>query len=109
MQYKVVKLDNRYAWSKNFRWCLEFTRSEWTGTGVLDFDRARRWMNQTWGWSQDVETMNDMARILNRRFEPWDDQINPHWAYAVQYKNYRIYLKGDQELSWFQMVHPCAE
>lgn len=106
MRYKAVRLDRRYAYSASFDWCLEFTRSEWKGTGVLDFDRARRWMNETWGWSQDVETMSAMARELNRRVEPWDGVINPHWAYSIKYKEYRIYLKGSKELSWFQLAHP---
>ncbi len=109
MRYKVTKLDKRYAWSDDFAWCLEFTRSEWKGTGVLDFDHARRWMTNAWGWSQDVETMHAMARELNRRVESWDGFINKHWAYAVQYKDYRIYLKSDAELSWFQVAHPCEE
>jgi hypothetical protein len=106
MKYKVTKLDGRYSYSASFCWCLEFTRSEWKGSGVLDFDQARRWMNETWGWSQDVETMNDMARELNKKFQPWDDIINRHWAYSIKYRDYRIYLKSDAELSWFQLAHP---
>jgi hypothetical protein len=32
-------------------------------------------------------------------------QINPHWAYSGQYRKYRIYVQGDQELTMFQLVH----
>ncbi len=86
---------------------LEFSKSTWKGTGVLDFDRARRWMNTTWGWSQDVETRSN---LLQRRMDPintvvQDEDINQHWAYSVQYNDYRIYLKSDKELSWFQLAH----
>lgn len=109
MRYKVVKLDGRYSYSANFRWCLEFTRSDWKGTGVLDFDRARRWMNETWGWSQDVDTMIAMARELNKKIEPWDGIINPHWAYSVKYRDYRIYLASDKELAWFTLKHPTEQ
>ena len=86
---------------------LEFSKSTWTGTGVLDFDRARRWMNRTYGWSQDVETR---TALLKRRIDPLnnsvqDEDINLHWAYSVQYNDYRIYLKGDEELMFFQLSH----
>jgi hypothetical protein len=86
---------------------LEFSKSTWRGTGVLDFDRSRRWMTQTWGWSQDVTTR---ANLLKRRMDPLntavqDEDINIYWAYSVQYNDYRIYLKSDKELSFFQLVH----
>lgn len=89
---------------------LEFSKSTWKGTGVLDFDRARRWMNQNWGWSQDVETRSN---LLQRRMDPGntavqDEDINQHWAYSVQYNDYRIYLTSDKELSWFQLSHPVV-
>ena len=108
MKYKVTKLDGRYAYSASFRWCLEFTRSEWKGSGVLDFDHARRWMTNTWGWSQDVETRTAMARELNKQLYPQDDFINPHWAYSIKYRDYRIYLKSDAELAWFQLANPVV-
>ena len=74
---------------------------------MLDFDRARRWMNTTWGWSQDVTTR---STLLQRRMDPLnqsvtDEDINLHWVYSVQYKDYRIYLKSDKELAFFQLVH----
>lgn len=34
-----------------------------------------------------------------------DEDINLHWAYSVEYRDYRIYLKGDKELAFFQLVH----
>ena len=87
---------------------LEFSKSTWKGTGVLDFDRSRRWVNQTWGWSQDVDTRD---KLIQRKANPvnsmvQEDDINIHWAYAVQYNDYRIYLKDDQALMYFQLAHP---
>lgn len=83
---------------------LEFSRSVWHGTGVLDFDRARRWMNRTWGWTQDVNTRKE---LMNQaiRIDILLDDINPHWSYSVKYRDYRIYLLGDQELAFFQLAH----
>lgn len=87
---------------------LEFSKHAWVGTGVVNFDRARRWMNRTWGWSQDVNTRNI---LVDRKEHPDNttvqaEDINPHWAYAVEYRNYRIYLAGEAELNWFVLSHP---
>ena len=110
MRYQVTRLDRRHGYNDQFEYMLEFSKHAWIGTGVVSFDRARRWMNQTWGWSQDVNTRN----ILVDRIEDPDNttvqttDINPHWAYAVEYRNYRIYLAGEQELNWFILSHPNA-
>ena len=110
MRYEVTKLDRRHSWCAQFAYMLEFSKSTWKGTGVLDFDRARRWMNNTWGWSQDVETR---SALLRRMMDPANhsvehEDINLHWAYSVQYNDYRIYLVSDKELSWFQLSHPVT-
>ena len=107
MHYEVTKLDKRHSWHAQFEYMLEFSKSTWKGTGVLDFDRARRWMNKTWGWSQDVETR---LALLNRKRElrntvVKDEDINLHWSYSVQYNDYRIYLFSEKELAFFQLVH----
>jgi hypothetical protein len=86
---------------------LEFSKSTWQGTGVLDFDRSRRWMTTNWGWSQDVDTRSN---LFQRKMAPAntavrDEDINLYWAYSVQYNDYRIYLKSDKELAWFQLAH----
>jgi hypothetical protein len=86
---------------------LEFSKSTWSGTGVLDFDRARRWMNKTWGWTQDVDTR---AALITRLADPAnhsveEQDVNRHWSYSVEYKQYRIYLKNDKELAFFQLAH----
>jgi hypothetical protein len=76
-------------------------------TGVLDFDRARRWFNSTFGWSQDIETRFQMQS--NQQYQPrayQDEDINRVWAYAVKYGDYRIYVNNDQTLSWFVLAHP---
>jgi hypothetical protein len=106
MKYQVTDMDRRHSHHASFNYMLEFSKSVWHGTGVLDFDRARRWMNQTWGWSQDVET-----RIAIKRSNAvlQDGDINLHWAYSAVYKDYRIYLAGDKELAFFQLAHSGTE
>jgi hypothetical protein len=47
--------------------------------------------------------------MLNPDIAVQDEDINQHWAYSVAYKDYRIYLKGDQELAFFQLAHSGTE
>ena len=108
MKYKVTKMDNRYS-RHGYDNLVEFSSRINIGTGVLDFDRCRRWFNQNFGWSQDVETR---ARMLhNARHNPdaiQPDDINLVWAYAVKYGDYRIYVDNDKTLSWFLLCHPVS-
>ena len=108
MKYKITKMDGRYS-RYGYRYLIEFSQSTSRGTGVLDFDRCRRWFNEHFGWSQDVETRSRM--IQNRRgnrdmYE--DNDINPIWAYCVKYGDYRIYINDDKTLSWFVLNHPAT-
>ena len=108
MRYQVTRLDKRHSYYREFEYVLEFSKKTWSGTGVIDFDRSRRWMNRTWGWTQDVTT----RQALISRLENSDntvvqaDDINPHWAYSVEYRDYRIYVAGEAELNWFVLAHP---
>jgi hypothetical protein len=108
MRYQVTKLDHRHSHRGQFEYMLEFSKKTWSGTGVIDFDRSRRWMNQTWGWSQDVTTRQALiSRLENSdNYTVQDSDINPHWAYSVEYREYRIYLTGEAELNWFVLAHP---
>ena len=99
-------MDGRYS-HYGYTYLLEFSKSVQHGTGVLDFDRARRWFNATFGWSQDVETRALMIRNARNNKEAYQlDDINPTWAYAVKYGDYRIYVDNDQTLNWFVLAHP---
>ena len=109
MHYKITKMDNRYS-TYGYQYLIEFSKNATFGTGVLDFDRSRRWLNEQFGWSQDVETRNQMKS--NKRHNPdayQDNDINPVWAYAVKYGDYRIYVDGDKTLSWFCLCHPKSQ
>lgn len=100
-------MDGRYS-RYGYTYLIEFQKSTWSGTGVLDFDRCRRWFNEHFGWSQDVETrakMLENKRMHLDAYEPND--INPIWAYCVKYGDYRIYVDSDKTLSWFVLNHPA--
>lgn len=99
-------MDGRYS-SYAYRYLIEFSKSVHYGTGVLDFDRSRRWFNEKFGWSQDVETrqrMKDNRKVFGEAYN--DDDINMHWAYGVKYGDYRIYVKDEKILNWFVLCHP---
>ena len=99
-------MDGRYN-QRDYRYLIEFSKVNTFGTGVLDFDRARRWFNDQFGWSQDIETRDNM--LVNRQYNRdlyEDKDLNPVWAYAVKYGDYRIYVDSEQTLSWFVLCHP---
>ncbi len=96
MNYHITKLDKRYAWHEQFPYMIEFRKNTtWgLGTGVLDFDRVRKWMNETWGWSQDIETRAEMikSKVRMNKIEDGFADINRYWAYSCRYHEYRIYV-----------------
>ena len=108
MHYKITRMDGRYS-RYGYRHLIEFSKNTTRGTGVLDFDRCRRWFNEHFGWSQDVETRAKMQQNkINHPAAYQDNDINPAWAYAVKYGDYRIYVDDDKTLSWFVLNHPAS-
>ena len=61
-------------------------------SGVLAFDRARRWFNETYDYTQDIETRAEMIKTKTQIYdEDWSD-INRNWSYSIRYQEYRIYM-----------------
>jgi hypothetical protein len=85
---------------------IEFKKTEtWlhkTHSGVLEFDRARRWFNETYGWSQDIETRQEMLKVMDAQQIHELDNINTHWAYSIRYQEYRIYV-NESALTMFKL------
>ena len=107
MHYHIVKLDNRHSYHDRFQYAIEFSKAGAYGTGVLDFDRSRRWFNEHCGWGQPVEIQEALLRNKQYHGHLYTDQdINPVWSYSAQYRNYRIYVASDAEVSWFVLCHP---
>ena len=113
MNFTITKLDRRHTWHYQFPYMIEFRRrKDWdhksTG-GVLDFDRARKWFNETYGWSQEVDTRREMIASKGKTFEQFKNDfsyINNNWAYSCRYQEYRIYVSNPAltmfELRWRQ-------
>jgi hypothetical protein len=113
MHYTITKLDRRHSWHTHFGFMLEFKKApDWShksSSGVLEFDRSRRWFNTTFGWSQDVETRGDIVKALSKnQLSDFDQEqdFNQAWAYSCRYGDYRIYVRSEQELNWFVLSHP---
>jgi hypothetical protein len=108
MKYKITKMDGRYT-RYGYVYLIEFFKNQYHETGVLDFDRSRRWFTSQFGWSQDVETRQQMKENKRHHKDAYnDDDINPIWAYCVKYGDYRIYVDSDKTLSWFVLNHPAT-
>ena len=106
MNYTVTKLDCRYAYWEEFNYVIEFHKNrDWgLGTGVLDFDCARKWFNETYGWSQEVDTRREIVASKVRMNIAIDDfsEINIDWSYSIRYQEYRIYV-SDRALTMFEL------
>jgi hypothetical protein len=80
---------------------IEFSKRQFaTGTGALDFDRARRWFTETYGWSQEADLQSKIDKDAQHLNQP--AEANTHWAYYTEYRNYRIYAT-EPEAAWFQL------
>ena len=102
VNYKIIKLDARYNHRNRFRHLITFTKMPGS-SAILEFDRCRRWFNDTYGWSQDVEMQTPMAKAQKSHPEIGDVEINRYWAYTIKYDDYRIYVADDQILTMFQL------
>ena len=111
MNYEITKLDNRHSWHHQFKYMIEFKKSRAylvnTNTGVLEFDKSRRWFNEKFGWSQDVETRASIIKTAPLGELP--DAFNQYWAYSIKYNDYRIYVADEATLNWFTLSHPKTD
>jgi hypothetical protein len=57
---------------------------------MLDFHAIRQWLSLTYGQTYEIGT---------------DAPGNEHWSFELKQKDYSIYLKGDDELSWFKVKY----
>jgi len=58
--------------------------------GMLNFHEARNWFSSTYGYASTIAN---------------DPVGNEHWSYHLVYQTYMIYVRGDEELSWFKLKY----
>ena len=107
MNYTIIKLDRRHAWHRDFAYMIEFPKRSFSlgSSGELAFDRSRRWFNDTFGWSQDVETRQRVrVALVGTQMESTD--YNVKWSWSIKYDEYRIYVVSQAELNWFVLKYP---
>lgn len=91
---KTKKLDSRYNGYEYFKHLVEL-KPRYQGPTLLErreqFCNMREWCWITWGPSAEL--------IMYATSFP--RSIDPHWSWDTEHDHLRIYLKGDEELSWF--------
>jgi hypothetical protein len=113
MNYEITQLDRRHSWHNQFAYMIEFKKARESlfynrsDQGVLEFDRSRRWFNEKFGWSQDVETRS--AIIKSAPLKELPGAFNESWAYSIKYNDYRIYVKDEATINWFVLSHPITD
>ena len=93
MRYQIIPSD-----IPEYKHCIQIGRAP-TGmmsalaakasNNMLDFHNARLWFSKKYGFSEKLN----------------DGTANPYWSWSVDYTNYRIYVKSDDELLFFKLSH----
>ena len=120
MIYKLHHLDGRHSHRDRFRYYLGFSGSMARQSGPLYFNDVMSWCISNYGWSAEVHltrriqnwttTMVSMNQIAAGIMIAEPDYCNPHWSWTnIIGDDLRIYLRGDEELGWFQLSHPVDQ
>jgi hypothetical protein len=56
---------------------------------MLDFHRVRQWLSVTYGYSDEYD----------------DHPSNKHWAFVIRLSSNMVYLKGEEEVTWFKIKY----
>jgi hypothetical protein len=81
MAVKYVLEDTRP--NDHFKYLIRIGR-------MLEFHAVRQWLSQTYGLAEQVDR---------------DTIHNPHWGFEIRMGGCTVYLRGDEELSWFKIRH----
>jgi len=76
--YNLTTIENKY-----FKYAVHIPF-------ILDFHDVRQWMSKTYGYS-DTYTEGKIP--------------NTYWAFMIKLDSYIVYLKSQEELTWFLIKH----
>ena len=83
MQYRIKKLDGRYAHNAHFDCCIDFPRNQ---LGPADFHQVMEWMIDTYGYSAEVRDFMQIKNMLQKRLQfNVPDSNNPKCVNPVSY------------------------
>lgn len=123
MKYTVQKLDGRFSYSRHFKYYIGFSHRMSNGLGPLMFTQAHKWMIDTHEWSAEIRQWDEIHQWYNKSVPlmavhgVWvrpttknlPPECNPLWSWTNGTDDLRIYLKGDEELMFFQLAHPVDQ
>jgi hypothetical protein len=120
MIYTLHELDGRHSHRDRFRYYLGFSGQMSNRSGPLHYNDAMSWFIRTYGWSAEVHqmrkiqswttTMIALNSVATGLLTQESDHCNPHWSWTnIIGGDLRIYVRGDEELLWFQLVHPVDQ
>ena len=98
--YQVVRTDRRYNGHSSFKWIVmpkfdPTNTTNWHTQSRVQFQDWRNWCWTTWGPGME----RDWATTIIRSGQIADAQ----WAWDTEHKNKRLYLKGDAEMTLFEL------
>jgi hypothetical protein len=98
MRYEIFKLSNSILPNPDpldqYEYGIEFRVIG--GGGMVAFHDARSWMNDVYGWSDQLYN-----KITNTD--------NEYWTWQVKHDSYQIFLKSDKELMYFKLKFPVGD
>jgi|688.fasta_scaffold353816_3 hypothetical protein len=130
MKYTIQRLDGRFTYRDWFQYYIGFGTTMSNNQGPLNFDHCLQWFVQTYGWSAEIRQYSEISRWVNmnqtmtrqmiRKFGnnhtkgippalDLPNSCNPYWSWTNGYDDLRLYVKSDQELSFFQLANPIDQ
>lgn len=115
MNYKVVKLDKRYANNELFSYYAGYYNTISATNGPEKFNQALEWCTQTFGWSAEIQQYIKMLdhfiavnklSVYQKLPTQRSEYCNPLWSWSNHYDDLRIYFHSDKELMHFQLRFP---
>jgi hypothetical protein len=124
MKYTIQRLDGRFTYRDWFQYYVGFSHQMSNDQGPLNFDHCLQWFVRTYGWSAEIRQYADIHRWVSMNQNVNQHMIkkfgknigilstpdlpascNPFWSWTNGYNDLRIYVKSDQELSFFQLAN----
>ena len=127
MKYTIQRLDGRFTYRDWFQYYIGFSHQMSNDQGPLNFDHCLQWFIQTYGWAAEIRQYADIHRWINMNQHMTQHMIrkfgnnhplkipaaldlptscNPYWSWTNGYSDLRIYVRSDQELSFFHLANP---
>jgi len=130
MKYTINKMDGRFTYRNLFEYYIGFSMRMAWNNGPANFDRSLQWFVSTYGWSSEIRQYTEIQRWIeinknvsaqllkkstNTTSLPtatntgFESSCNPHWSWTNGYHDLRIYVRSEEELSFFMLANPVDQ